>query len=36
MIGILLLALWYTLGYLLTTLAIAMLLEMYSEEEKKK
>lgn len=37
MIGCLLLALWYTLGNLLTTLVAEMLLEMHeSEEEQEK
>lgn len=36
MIGILLLALWYSLGYLLTNIAITILLEMHQSEEEKK
>ena len=36
MMGILLLALWYSLGYLLTNIAITILLEMHQSEEEKK
>jgi hypothetical protein len=36
MIGILLLALWYSLGYLLTNISITILLEMHQSEEEKK
>lgn len=36
MIGILLLALWYSLGYLLTNIAITILLEMHEREEEKQ
>jgi hypothetical protein len=36
MIGILLLALWYSLGYLLTNIAITILLEMHQSEEEKQ
>lgn len=36
MIGILILALWYSLGYLLTNIAITILLEMHQSEEEKK
>lgn len=36
MIGILLLALWYSLGYLLTNIAITILLEMHKSEEEKQ
>ena len=36
MIGILLLALWYSLGYLLTNIAITILLEIHQSEEEEK
>lgn len=36
MIGILLLALWYSLSYLLTNIAITILLEMHQSEEEKQ